>query len=43
MKRKSKPGWNGDKARPHNRAKTWGTKDRDPKRDRRSWKRELTH
>jgi hypothetical protein len=44
MIRKEKPGskWNGHKARPNNRAKTWGTKDRCPQRDRRSWKNTRT-
>jgi hypothetical protein len=28
---------------PRNRAKTWGTKDRDPKKIRREGKRELFH
>jgi len=34
--------WNRDQTgRPITRAKTWGTKDRDPKLDRRNWKKEL--
>ena len=33
--------WTGDKARPANRAKTWGRKDRDPRKERRNAKRDL--
>lgn len=40
MQRKQKKGWRGDKARPANRAKTWSAKDRDPKRDRRNWRKD---
>ena len=39
MTRKEKKGWAGHKARPSNRAKTWGQKDSDPRKDRRNWKR----
>jgi|TARA_R110000803_G_scaffold205135_1_gene271604 hypothetical protein len=37
--KKQKSEWTGDKARPTNRAKTWGYKERDPKQDRRDWNR----
>ncbi len=33
--------WRGDKARPTNRAKTWGRKVRDPRKERREGKRVL--
>jgi hypothetical protein len=33
--------WRGDKARPANRAKTWGRKVRDPRKERREGKRVL--
>ena len=44
MLRREKPGtkWNGHRARPTNRAKTWGSKDRCPKIVRRSWKNTKT-
>ena len=33
--------WTGYKTRPTNRAKTWGKKDRDPRKERRNAKRDL--
>jgi len=44
MMKKTRRGknWNRDETgRPMNRAKTWATKDRDPKRDRRNWRNEI--
>ena len=37
-KEKKSKDWAGHKARPTNRAKTWGQKDSDPRKDRRDWK-----
>ena len=34
--KKEKKEWRGDKARPSNRAKTWG-RDKSPKQDRKKW------
>jgi hypothetical protein len=36
MKPKQEKEWRGDKARPSNRAKTWG-RDKSPKQDRKKW------
>ena len=38
--KENKKDWRGDKARPSNRANTWG-RDKCPKQDRRTWSKQI--